>query len=75
MAALDDDQRHSFAILAICDALEQRDDAKARESLKRARYQAHAVLSRYKDAPALPGCACPELGPCDCEDTCVCAGE
>jgi hypothetical protein len=47
MANLDDDQRLSFAILAVCDALEERDDTKARESLKRARKHAHAILARY----------------------------
>lgn len=48
MAALDDDEHLSFAILAICDALEQRDDTKARESLTKARKHAHAVLNRGK---------------------------
>lgn len=47
MANLDHEQRLCFAILAVCDALEERDDTKASESLKRARKHAHAILSRY----------------------------
>ena len=49
MAFLSDDEHAAFALLAVCDALEQRDDTKARESLTSARKHAHAILSRYKD--------------------------
>jgi hypothetical protein len=69
---MDDDQHLAFAVLGLCDALEP---LLTPEPILKARKHAHAVLSRYKDNPALPGCACPELGPCDCEETCVCEGE
>lgn len=49
---MDDDQHLSFAVLAVCDALEQRDDTKARESLNKARKHAHAVLNRYRRSQA-----------------------
>lgn len=45
---MDDDTHIAFALLAICDALEQQDDTKARESLTRARKHAHRVLDRGK---------------------------
>lgn len=48
MANLDDDQRLSFAILAVCDALEEQDDTRAKESLNKARKHAHAVINRTK---------------------------
>ena len=44
---MDDDEHLAFAVLALCDALEQQDDTKARESLNRARKHAHAILARY----------------------------
>lgn len=46
-----DDEHLAFALLAVCDALEQRDDTKARESLNKARKHAHAVLNRNKRQP------------------------
>ena len=45
---MSDDEHLSFALLAVCDALEQQDDTKARESLTRARKHAHRVLDRGK---------------------------
>lgn len=48
---MSDDEHLSFALLAICDALEQQDDTKARESLNKARKHAHAVLNRNKRQP------------------------
>lgn len=57
---MDDDEHLSFAVLAVCDALEQQDDTKARESLTRARKHAHAVINRNKrtesneTTPAVP---------------------
>ena len=48
MAFLRDDDNLAFAILALCDALEERDDAKAHERLTKARKHAHAVLDRSK---------------------------
>jgi hypothetical protein len=74
---MDDDQHMAFAVLALCDALalDGRDYIEREKSTQKARKHAHAILSRYKDKPALPGCTCPEHGPCDCESTCVCAGE
>lgn len=45
---MDDDEHLAFALLAVCDALEQQDDTKARESLNKARKHAHAVLNRGK---------------------------
>lgn len=46
MAFMRDDDALSLAVLAICDALEERDETKARDSINRARKQAQAVLSR-----------------------------
>jgi hypothetical protein len=69
---MDDDQHLAFAVLGLCDALEA---VLTPEPILKARKHAHAVLSRYKDKPKFPDCACPELGLCDCDDTCVCAGE
>jgi hypothetical protein len=72
---MDDDQHMAFGLLALCDALEAKDENAVLNRILRARRHAHAILSRYKDKPALPGCTCPEHGPCDCESTCVCEGE
>ncbi len=56
---MSDDEHLSFALLAVCDALEQQDDTKARESLNKARKHAHAVINRNKrteseTTPAVP---------------------
>ena len=48
MAFLRDDEHAAFALLAVCDALEEPDTAKAHERLATARKHAHAILSRYK---------------------------
>lgn len=45
---MSDDEHLAFALLAVCDALEQQDDTKARESLNKARKHAHAVINRGK---------------------------
>lgn len=80
MAGLDDDQRLCFAVLAICDALEQRDDTKARESLDKARKHAHAILRRYKGAserhaPEYCLCQPDRRDGCGCITTCICDTE
>lgn len=74
---MDDTAALALAVLRLCDAIEDGGtNAVARmDATNRARKHAHAILSRYKDKPAIPDCTCPELGPCDCEDACMCAGE
>lgn len=59
---MSDDEHLSFAILAVCDALEQRDDTKARESLNKARKHAHAVINRGKRTESETTPAVPEEG-------------
>lgn len=52
MAFLRDDDALAFAVLALCDALEERDADKARERLMTARKHAHRVIDRGKKKPA-----------------------
>jgi hypothetical protein len=48
MAFLRDDDALSFAVLAICDALETTDATRMADSLTKARKHAHSVINRGK---------------------------
>lgn len=56
MAFKRDDDELALMGLAICDALESKDETQAREAINKARKHAHAVLSRgkKKDKPDEP---------------------
>lgn len=47
MAFISDDLHAALGILALCDALEEKDDAKAHAYLMVARKHAHAIVARY----------------------------